>query len=232
VAPLTAAVAVAGPPNPWLSWSWVSRNGDVLLEALREHVVLTVGAMLTALVVAIPLGIVAREYRRTEGPILAVAGTLYTIPSLALIGAMVPIFGLGRLTVIVPLAVYALLVIVRNLVVGLDGVPEEVVDAARGMGFGRARQLLRVELPLALPAVLAGVRVATVSTVGLVTVGGYVGYGGFGNLIALGFTRSTGRAQVVTASLCAVALALVADLALVALQRVLTPWARRRGATA
>lgn len=217
-----------GPPNPWFSWTWVSAHLDDLAEAGRQHVAITVVSVLLAVVIAFPLALLARRFRRTEAPILAAAGILYTIPSLALIGALWPVFGLSPATVVVALAIYALLVVVRNLVVGLDGVPPEVTDAARGMGFSRRRLLWRVELPLALPAVLAGVRVATVSTIGLLTVGAYVGYGGFGNLILEGFGRSTGRAEVVAASLCCVAFALVADASLVLLQRRLTPWARRR----
>lgn len=222
--------AAEGPPNPWFSWTWVSRNLDDLAEAARQHVTITVAAVLLAMLVAFPLALAARRFRRTEGPILAVAGILYTIPSLALIGALWPVLGLSPATVVVALAIYALLVVVRNLVVGLDGVPPEVTDAARGMGFSDRRLLWRVELPLALPAVLAGVRVATVSTIGLLTVGAYVGYGGFGNLILEGFSRSTGRAEVVAASLACVALALIADGLLLGLQRLLTPWARRTGA--
>jgi osmoprotectant transport system permease protein len=165
-----------------------------------------------------------------ETPILAVAGVLYTIPALALIAALVPWFGLTAWPVVTALAIYALLVLIRNIVVGLDEVPADVVEAARGMGLGGGRILWQVELPLALPAIMAGVRVATVSTIGLLTIGGYLGVGGFGNLITEGLQLTVGRAQVVTASLCCVALALVADLALLGLQRLLTPWARRRSA--
>jgi osmoprotectant transport system permease protein len=217
-----------GPPNPWFSWTWVSKHVDDLVTAGVEHVTITVLSVLIAVVVAFPLALVARRFRRTEGPILAVASVLYTIPALALIGALIPVFGLTPATVIVALAVYALLVLVRNLLVGLDGVPADAVDAAVGMGFSRRRLLWRVELPLALPAIMAGVRVATVSTIGLLTIGGFVGYGGFGNLIFDGFQRSVGRSEVVTAALCCVILALLADLGLLGIQRLLMPWTRRR----
>jgi len=219
-----------GPPNPWFSWTWIDNHTDDLFTAAQEHVTITVLAVALALLVAFPLALVARRFRRTEGPILAVAGVLYTIPSLALIGALVPLFGLTPTTVAVALAIYALLVIVRNLIVGLDGVPADVVDAARGMGFSSTRMLWQVELPLALPAAMAGVRIATVSTIGLLTIGGFVGYGGFGNLIVSGFQATVGRAEVVTAALCCILLALVADLLLLLLQRALTPWASRAGA--
>jgi osmoprotectant transport system permease protein len=219
-----------GPPNPWFSWTWVTQHRDNLVQAAVEHIGITLLSVALAIVAAFPLALVARRFRRVEGPILALAGVVYTIPALALIGALVPLTGLTPWTVVIALAVYALLVVLRNIVVGLDGVPADVVDAARGMGFSRTRLLWRVELPLALPAVLAGVRIATVSTIGLLTIGGFVSYGGFGNLIFEGFQRVTGRAEVVTAALCCVLLALIADLLLVGLQRLLTPWARRRTA--
>lgn len=221
-----------GPPNPWFSWTWVSKHVDDLVTAGVEHVTITFVSVAIAVLVSFPLALLARRFRHAEGPILAIAGVLYTIPALALIGALIPVFGLTPATVIVALAVYALLVLIRNLLVGLDGVPDEVVDAALGMGFGRRRLLWRVELPLAVPAIMAGVRVATVSTIGLLTIGGFVGYGGFGNLIFEGFQRPVGRAEVVTASLCCVVLALLADLGLLGIQRLLTPWSRgsrRRG---
>jgi osmoprotectant transport system permease protein len=221
-----------GPPNPWLSWTWVHNHAAELGTALQQHVTITLAAMAMALLASFPLALVARRFRRTEAPILAVAGVLYTVPSLALIAALVPWLGLTQWPVVVALAIYAVLVLVRNLVVGLDEVPADVVDAARGMGLSRTRILWRVELPLALPAVMAGVRVATVSTIGLLTIGGYLGVGGFGNLITEGLQLTVGRAQVVTASLCCVALALLADAALLGLQRLLTPWARRRSPAA
>jgi osmoprotectant transport system permease protein len=221
-----------GPPNPWLSWTWVTNHAADLQAALEQHVTITLEAMLIALLASFPLALLARRFRRTEGPILAVAGVLYTIPALALIAALVPWLGLTNWPVILALAVYALLVLIRNTVVGLDEVPDEVVDAARGMGLSRSRILWRVELPLAVPAIMAGVRVATVSTIGLLTIGGYLGVGGFGNLITAGLQLTVGRAQVVTASLCCVLLAVVADVGLLGLQRLLTPWARRRSGVA
>jgi osmoprotectant transport system permease protein len=153
---------------------------------------------------------------------------LYTIPALALISVLWPVFGLSPLTVTIALAVYALLVVLRNTLVGLDGVPAEAVDAARGMGFGRRRLLLKVELPLALPAILAGVRLATVSTVGLVTIGALVGHGGFGTLILGGFVDNFYHAQIMTATLLTVALAIVLEGLLLLLERALTPWSRAR----
>jgi osmoprotectant transport system permease protein len=231
VAPPRLDETFTGPPNPWFSWTWVQKHTDQLVQAGIQHLTITVFSVLLAIAVAFPLALFARRFRRLEGPILAFAGVVYTIPALALIGALVPLTGLTPWTVVIALAIYALLVVLRNIVVGLDGVPGDVVDAAQGMGFSRTGMLWRVELPLALPAIIAGVRIATVSTIGLLTIGGFVSYGGFGNLIYEGFQKSVGRAEVVTAALCCVLLALIADLLLVALQRALTPWARRRVAT-
>jgi osmoprotectant transport system permease protein len=220
--------APVGPPNPWLSWTWVTHHAADLWTAFEQHVQITVVSMLLAIVVSFPLALVARRFRVTRGPILGVAGVLYTIPALALIAALVPWLGLTQWPVVLALAVYALLILLRNTVVGLDEVPADVVDAARGMGFGGGRVLWRVELPLALPAIMAGIRVATVSTIGLLTIGGYLGVGGFGNLITSGLQLTVGRAQVTTAALCCVLFAVVADLLLLGVQRLLSPWSARR----
>ena len=136
-----------------------------------------------------------------------------------------PFTGLGAATVITALTLYSLTILIRNLLAGLLAVPDDVREAARGMGYGTARLLFTVELPLALPAIMAGLRVATVSTVSLVTIGALIGTGGLGNLIYEGF-GSFFRAQVLTASVLCVVLAIVADLALVGTGRVLTPWRR------
>jgi osmoprotectant transport system permease protein len=220
-----------GPPNPWFSWTWVTNHADDLLEALKQHVGLTLLSMVLALLISFPLALAARRFPFSRGPILAGASVLYTIPALALIAALYPVFGLTVWPVVLALALYALLTLVRNIVVGLDEVPADVVDAAKGVGYGRRRLLWRVQLPLALPAIMAGVRVATVSTIGLLTIGGFLDVGGFGNLIYEGFQATVGRAEVVTASLCCIVLALLADIGLLGLQHLLTPWARRRAAS-
>lgn len=224
---LTAVAADAS--NPWLSWGYVTDYSTELLEAGKQHVLLTVGAVLLALVFAFPLTALVRRYPRSESAVLGLSGVLYTIPSLALISLLWPVFGLSPTTVVIALAVYALLVVMRNTLVGLDGVPAEVVDAARGMGMSRRATMLKVELPLALPTILAGIRIATVSTVGMVTIGALVGYGGFGQLILSGFQQNFFHAQIATATICCVLLAIVFELLLLALQRGLTPWARGAG---
>ncbi len=214
--------------NPWVSWDYVSTHTAELIAAGREHVLLTVASVGLAVLVACPLAVLVRRYRVLEGPVLAVSGVLYTIPSLALISLLWPVFGLSPLTVVVALAVYALLVVLRNAVVGLDEVDPSVVDAARGMGLGRGAILWRVELPLAMPTIVAGIRIATVSTVGLVTIGALVGYGGFGSMILSGFQQNFWHAQIFTATAACVVLAMVFEVALLWVQRRSAPWARGR----
>ena len=222
------ALAYDAPANPWFSWQFVHDNRDQLLAALREHASLTAEAVLVASLVAIPLAVIAYWYRPLTGPILALSGVLYTIPSLALFAFLAPFIGIGRITVLVGLVLYALMMIVRNALTGLNQVPEDVLDAARGMGYGRFARLLRIELPLALPGILTGVRLATVSTVALTTVGVLVGHGGLGQLIFYGF-RANYRAEIATATVAAVLLALLLDLVLLGLGRLVTPWTRRSG---
>lgn len=214
------------PVNPWLSWDYVESNSSDILTALQQHVTLTVETILLGLLVAVPLALAARRWRWLAGPILAGAGVLYTIPSLALFAFLAPFTGLRQRTVLLGLVLYALLVLVRNILIGLDEVPAEVREAAQGMGYGAGQMLWRIELPVALPAILTGVRIATVSTVALVTVGVIVGYGGLGGLILRGFANNFYRAEILTASLLTVALGLAADLVLAGLTWLLTPWSR------
>jgi osmoprotectant transport system permease protein len=224
----TLPLAQGEPANPWFAWSYVRDNSDAILAALREHVTLTVETMLIALIVSVPLALLAYRFKWLAGTVVGVAGLLYTIPSLALFAFLAPFTGITSRTVLIGLVIYALLVLVRNILAGLEGVPDEVREAATGMGYGRLRMLWRVELPLALPAVMAGVRVATVSTVALVTVGVIVGTGGLGTLIVAGFNNNFYRAEIVTASALTVALGLTADLLLAGVGRLLTPWSRRQ----
>ncbi len=218
-----------GPPNPWLSLDYVRDNWGDISAALAQHAGLTVQSVAIAMMIALPLAVVARYSRHLEGPVIGTAGVLYTVPSLALFGMLAPITGIGRTTVIIALVAYSMLILVRNTVVGLRSVPPEVRDAARGQGYGPLRQLLRVELPIALPTIVVGVRLATVTTVALVTVGVVVGYGGLGQLMFRGL-YSNYRAEVMTATLLCLALAFLADLALWGLGRAITPWSRGRAA--
>lgn len=218
-----------GPPNPWFSWTYVVDHLDDLAVAGKEHVILTVGSVVAAVLIAFPLALIARRWRGLQTPLLGAAGALYTIPALALIAALWPVFGLSLKTVGVALTVYALLIVLRNLIEGLDGVDPAVRDAARGMGYGPVRLLFQVELPLALPTVLAGVRIATVSTIGLVTIGAVVGHGGFGQLILGGFQANFYHAEIMTGTLACIGLAILAETLLLGLQRALTPWTWRGG---
>jgi osmoprotectant transport system permease protein len=228
--PAVAAPA-DGPGNPWFSWRYVQDNADTILDRLQFHLLLTAAAVVLAAAVALPLAVVAYWYRPLTGPILALSGVLYTIPSLALLALVAPAVGTTNpASVLIALVLYALLMIVRNALAGLTEVPPAVRDAARGMGYGRLARLLRIELPLALPGVLTGLRLATVSTVALVTVGALIGQGGLGDLILGGFRNNFYRAQIMTGTVLCVALALLLDLLIAAAGRLLTPW-RRGSAT-
>ncbi|HEV2766998.1 MAG TPA: ABC transporter permease [Acidimicrobiales bacterium] len=214
--------------QPWIDWAWVRSHREVVFELLREHIELTVLAVLLGLALSLPLALAARRWRRLYPPVLVGTGILYTIPSLALFALLVPWTGLSRTTALVALVSYTLLILVRNIVAGLDGVPPDVVEAATGMGYGGARRLVAVELPLALPTIVAGVRIATVTTIGLVTVAALIGHGGLGQLILDGLNRDF-RTPLAVGSVLSVAVAAVADLALLGVQQRLTPWARRQG---
>jgi len=222
--------AILAPGNPWFSTRYLRDNSETILTALREHVTLTVLTIVISFVIAMPLALLARRYRILAAPILSVAGLLYTVPSLALFSILVPFTGLRPRTVIIGLVMYALLILIRNILTGLDGVPSEVRDAARGMGYSPVLMLWRVDLPIALPAIMAGIRIATVSTIALVTVGATVGYGGFGALILNGFNNNFYRAEIATGALACVALALLADGLLLGIARFLSPWSRARSA--
>ena len=212
-------------PNPWLSWAYVQDNWDDIAFRLTQHTTLTIEAILIAFAIALPLAAIAHFAPRLAGTILGTSSVFYTIPSLALFGILAPYTGIGRVTVLIGLVAYALLALVRNILVGLQAVDPDVVDAGRGLGYGRVRLLWFVELPNALPSVIAGLRVATVTTVALTTVGVVVGFGGLGQIMFRGFYRGY-HAEIATAGLLCVLLALALDLLLLALGRVMTPWLR------
>jgi len=216
---------LAAPSNPWFSWEYLQRNSADVLEYLQQHTTLTLEAVLVAFALALPLGALAHLRPRLAGPLLGAAGVMYTVPSLALFAVLAPYTGVGRTTVLIGLVAYALLVLIRNVLVGLQGVDPAVRDAARGMGYGPVRLLLTVELPQAVPSIVAGLRLATVSTVALVTVGVVVGYGGLGQLMFRGF-RSNYHAEIMTATVLCLLLALLCDLVIAGVGHRLTPWAR------
>ncbi|WP_228941604.1 ABC transporter permease [Nocardioides sp. Leaf374] len=230
-AALAVPTADAGPScysrltNEWFCWQYVADRQSEIVDATVEHVWITVAAVLAGLLISFPLAVLARRLPRLESTILAVSTGIYTVPSLALLPLLVPFTGLSPTTVVIGLALYALTILVRAFLEGLRSVPDEVRESATGLGYGPGRLLLRVELPLALPVVMAGLRVATVSTVALTTVGSLVSYGGLGNLIKDGVLTDF-RAELLTAAVLCVVLAIVLDVLLVATQRVLTPWTR------
>ncbi len=211
--------------NDWVCPLYVQTRSSILLEALGQHLYLVLVSLVAGAVVAVPLAVLAHRVRRARGLTLGVTTVLYTIPSLAMFILLLPLVGLSATTVVIALALYSLTILVRNILVGLDGVDPEVRDAATGMGLSSWRTLWRVEAPLALPSAVAGLRVAAVSTVALATVGAIIGYGGLGNLITSGY-QSNFNAQVLTASLLCVVLAVAFDLLLLGAQRLATPWRR------
>ncbi|WP_053801226.1 ABC transporter permease [Streptomyces rimosus] len=211
--------------NDWICGDYLATRRHILLDAVLQHLHLTVVSVLLGLAIALPLALVARRWRWAVGPVLGLTTVLYTIPSLAMFSLLLPLYGLSATLVIVGLALYSLTLLVRNILAGLAGVPEEAKEAARGMGYGPLRQLLAVELPLAVPATMAGLRIATVSAVALTTIGAIVGHGGLGNLIYAGM-NSYFKAQVLTASVLCVVIAVAFDLLLLGLERLLTPWRR------
>ena len=221
-----AVLAVDEAPNPWIDPSYVVDNWDSILRYLGEHVRLTVGAVVLGALIALPLALLARRSRFLAGPVLAVSTIVYTIPSLAMFAFIFPFTGLSATTVLIGLVAYSLVILVRNFLTGLRGVPDDVREAARGMGYGSAALFWKIDLPLAMPAFIAGLRIATVSTVALVTVGVLVGHGGLGQLILGGFNANFYRAEIVTGTVLCILLALLADVLLVGAERLVTPWSR------
>jgi len=220
--------AVDQAPNPWFDPSYVTDNWTTILGYLGEHIRLTVAAVVLGVVLALPLALLARRSRFLAGPVLALSTVIYTIPSLAMFAFIFPFTGLSATTVLIGLVAYTLVILVRNFLTGLQGVPPDVREAARGMGYGSTRMFFSVDLPLALPTFIAGLRIATVTTVAETTVGVLVGHGGLGQLIVGGFNANFYRAEIVTGAVGCVLLALVADLLLAGVERLLTPWARVR----
>ena len=214
-----------------IRWEWISRNADEIQARTIEHLALVSVSTTLAVAIAIPIGIAVRGRRIPFATATGVAGILYTIPSLAMFAFLLPVFGIGFTPAVVGLVLYALLILIRNTAVGLEGVPASVREASVGMGLTPWQVLTRVELPLALPAIMAGIRLATVSTVGIATVAVLIGGGGLGSLIySDGIQRALFLTPIVVGAVCATIMAIALDLLLVLAERLLTPWARARGA--
>jgi osmoprotectant transport system permease protein len=226
VTAVTPLAADSGPPI--FQWRWVDRNADAIVDRLVEHISLTAAALGIGLVVSIGLAVVSLRYRWSYGFILSTAGALYVIPSLGAFAVLVPFFGLTFTSAMIPLATYTLLILVRNIVTGVDQVPAEVREAAVGMGYTRTRMLWQIELPLALPVVIAGLRVAAVTTIGLVTVTSMLGLGGLGYFIRAGIQNTTPNpTEIIVGMGLSVVLAVAVDLLLWLGERLLTPWTRK-----
>jgi osmoprotectant transport system permease protein len=208
---------------------WIVDNFDRYTNPLVEHIFLTVTAVACGFAIAFTLALLARRRRWAIGPIVGVTRVLYTLPSLAVFFLLLPITGRGTNTALIALTAYTLQIIFRNIITGLDNVPPDARDAGRGMGLTDRQLLWRVELPLAVPDIVAGLRIATTTTVGLATLAVFAGAGGLGEQIVTG-SNITFKTGVVAAGGLAVLLALALDVVLLAVQRVLTPWRRVRTA--
>ncbi|MGW2303097.1 ABC transporter permease [Streptomyces sp. NPDC001809] len=213
--------------NEWICGAYLSTRSEILTDAVLQHLRLTAVSVALALALALPLAVAARRWRWAAGPVLGVTTLLYTIPALAMFSLLLPWYGLSASLVVAGLVLYSLTLLVRNILAGLRAVPEETRQAARGLGYRPIRLMLTVELPLAVPSAMAGLRIATVSAVSLVTIGAIVGHGGLGNLVYSGMNTYF-KAQVLTASVLCVVIAVAADLFLVGAQWLLTPWTRGR----
>jgi osmoprotectant transport system permease protein len=217
--------------NDTFCWDWFKDNWDTAFgPRLIEHIELTLIAVAVGCLIAFTVALVAYRESWLETPFVLFSNFLYTIPSLALFQLLVPISGLTRLTVEIALVSYTLLILFRNMLIGLKSVPDDVREAARGMGLTRRQALVRVELPLALPAILAGVQIATVTVISLATIAAFVVDEGLGSPIFDAINRGTFKTELIAAAVLATGLAFVAYALIALLQRVLTPWARARTA--
>ncbi len=215
-----------GQERALIDWSWIGRNADAIWDRTVEHLFLTLVPVGLGMLIALALTAVVLKWRRTYAPITLFAGILYTIPSLALFAALIPIVGLNATNALIALTSYTLLILIRNFVAGIDGVPQAILEAADGMGYTRSARFWKMEVPLAMPVMIAGVRIATVTTVGLVTVSVILGLGGYGFFILRGF-QSRQFTQTIVGLVLSVALATILDVVFILLQRYLTPWTRR-----
>ncbi|MDJ1642940.1 ABC transporter permease [Streptomyces pakalii] len=210
-----------------VDWSWIADHTDDLTTLTLSHLQAALTAVLLGLLISLPLAVLAHRVRRLRGLLLGLSNILFTIPSIAVFVLLLPVSGLTRTTTVIGLTIYTLVVLLRNTVEGLDSVPARTKEAAKAMGTRPLRTLLTVELPLALPVIMAGVRIATVMAISLVSVATYIGDGGLGQLFTDGFQRNF-PTPVIVGVVLTLLLAIVADALLVTLQYVLTPWTRRQ----
>ncbi|WP_020662981.1 ABC transporter permease [Amycolatopsis benzoatilytica] len=223
-----ATPLLADSSRPLFEWRWVERNADAIVQRLGEHIALTATALGIGLVLSLVLATLCLRYSWFYPFVVGTAGALYVIPSLGAFALLVPLLGFSFATAVIPLATYTLLILIRNIVTGVQQVPAEVREAAIGMGFTPRRLLWQVELPLALPVVIAGLRVAAVTTIGLVTVTSLLGMGGLGYFIRAGIqTTIPNPSPIIVGVVLSIALAVLVDLLLWLGERALAPWARR-----
>ncbi|MGQ0849134.1 MAG: ABC transporter permease [Actinomycetota bacterium] len=215
--------------RPFIDWTWLGNNVDDIFERLAQHLRLTAIPLFLGFVISLALAIWALRRRRVYAPVIAASGILYTIPSLAAFAVLRPIFGLSLLTAIIPLTTYTLLILFRNIVAGFEAVPGDALEAAEAMGYTRRERLLRVEIPLAVPLMIAGVRLAAVTVIGLATVASILGdaYGGLGQFITEGLQQLFPTKYLLGAVL-SVALAFSVHLLFVWVEKAVTPWATAR----
>jgi osmoprotectant transport system permease protein len=202
---------------------WIADNFDRYVDPFLQHVLLTVVSVAIGFAISFALALLAHRRRWLVNPVTQITGILYTIPSVAAFFLLLPITGRGNTTAIVALVSYVLLIIFRNIIAGLDNVPDETRDAGRGMGLTDRQLLWQVELPLALPEIMAGLRIAVTTTVGLATLAFFAGAGGLGEQI---FADITFKSNVVVAGGLAILLAAVLDALILLAQRAVTPWTR------
>jgi osmoprotectant transport system permease protein len=216
--------------NGWFCTDWMRGHwGDTLQPALVQHIELTLLAVGIGFAISFGLALVGFRWRLADPPLGALTDILYTLPSIALFELLIPVTGLTRTTIEIPLVSYTLFVLYRNIVTGLRAVPDEVLEAARGMGLTRVQTFVRVELPLAVPAIVAGLRIATVSTISIATVAAFLIADGLGKPIFDALEQpDIFRTELVAAGTLAILLALAADALLTLTQRMLTPWTRGR----
>lgn len=224
---MTPLLAQAG-DDP-IRWGWIVDNLDDIGEKALSHLQLTVISVGIGLVISLVLAVVASRNRRLYGPITSITGVLYTVPSIALFPLLIPFTGLRDRTAILALVLYTLLILFRNTVAGLDGVPEDVRESALGMGYTRNRLFLEIELPLALPVIIAGLRIATVTTVGLATIAALIGTDSLGFFIFDGFQSNMFVPKLVVGAVAPMLMAMALDALLLLAERLLTPWSRRAG---
>jgi osmoprotectant transport system permease protein len=230
---IAALVALAGviaqaDTEPLIRWIWITDHLDEIVSRGLQHLYLTVASVAIGFAIAFPLAVLASRRRGVAAPITWVMGILYTIPAIAFIFLLLPITGFSLTTVVIPLIAYSLLILFRNTLAGLDAVDADVKEAAVGMGLSRRQVLWKVEIPLALPVIIAGLRIATVSAIGLVTIAALIGRGGFGQFIQDGLQTFFWTPLLVGVVL-SVLLAFLADVLLLLVQRLSTPWTRASG---